>query len=183
MPEPISLDRLRLEPLDRKKHDRAAFTCGEKALDNYLKNTATRQQDQDITRVKVGCLDQADSVICFHAMNAHSLNITQLDEKYQNRFSRYESIPSAYLSMIAVDVNYHGCGIGSYMMADAMRQVLSAAELIGVHFLVLDALNEKAARLYLRLGFERLSSIPERMIISTEKIRRAVAAATPPVAA
>jgi GNAT superfamily N-acetyltransferase len=183
MPASIDLDRLRVEPLDRKMHDRTAFTCGESKLDNYLKNTATKQQDQDITRVKVGCLDQANVVISFHAMNAHSLNISQLGEEYQKRFPRYDSIPSAYLSMIAVHSDYQGCGIGSRMMADAMRQVLSAAELIGVHFLVLDALNENAASLYLRLGFEKLSSISERMIISTEKIRLAMAAAHPTVPA
>ena len=60
------------------------------------------------------------------------------------------------------------------MIYDAMKQVIGAAGLIGVHFLVLDALNEAAERLYLRLGFEKLTSSHERMIISIEKIKRAV---------
>src|SRR5271165_680247 len=160
MSQSVVVARLRIEPLDRKIHDRAAFSCGQITLDNYLKNTATRQQDQNLTRVKVGCLDQSNEVISFYAMNAHSLNVSALDEIYRKRFPRYESIPAAYLSMVAVHVNYQGGGIGSRMMADAMKQVLSAGEHIGVHFLVLDALNEEAAKLYLRLGFERLSSIP-----------------------
>ena len=63
------------------------------------------------------------------------------------------------------------------MMSDAMRQFIGAAGHIGVHFLVLDALNEDAERLYRRLGFEGLVSNPRRMIISTEKIRRAFARA------
>ena len=173
MAHPISIDGLRIEPLDRTKHDRKPFTCGETSLDNYLKNTAARQQDQNLTRVKVGCLDQRNDVIAFHALNAHSLNISELDSAFKDRFPRYKSIPSAYLSMIATDAAYQGNGLGSQMMFDAMDRVLSAANHIGIHFLVLDALNERAAKLYLKLGFERLASNPERMIMSTEKIRKA----------
>jgi ribosomal protein S18 acetylase RimI-like enzyme len=177
MPGSGIVERLRVEPLDRKKHDRAAFTCGQHSLDNYLKHTAARQQDEDLTRVRVGCLDDTNQVICFHALNAHSIDISELDEGYRKRFPRYNSIPSAYLSMLGVHLNHQGQRIGSYMMYDAMRQVIGAAGQIGVHFLVLDALNEDAERLYLRLGFEKLASNPERMIISTEKIKRAFAKA------
>jgi ribosomal protein S18 acetylase RimI-like enzyme len=169
--------RLRIEPLDRKKHDRAAFTCGQQSLDNYLKHTASRQQDENLTRVRVGCLDDTNRVICFHALNAHSLNITELDVEYRDRYKRYDSIPCAYLSMLGVHVDHQGHSIGSYMMYDAMRQVVGASGHIGVHFLVLDALNEDSERLYLRLGFDKLASSPERMIISTEKIKRAFAQA------
>jgi ribosomal protein S18 acetylase RimI-like enzyme len=170
----IILARIRIEPLDRKKHDRAAFTCGHKALDNYLKNTAARQQDENITRVRVGCMDDSDAVISFHAMNAHGLDISQLDEQFRKRYSRFDQIPSIYLSMIAVHTDHQGNGIGSHMMADAMRQALEASKKIGASFLVLDALNDKAAKLYAKLGFESLVSNRERMIISFEKIRRAV---------
>ena len=169
-----TVNRLRVEPLDRKKYVRAAFTCGQPPLDNYIKNTASRQQDENLTRVRVGCLDDNNVVICFHALNAHHLNISQLDIQYKKRFERYDAIPSAYLSMIGVHVAHQGQGIGSYMIYDAMKQVIGAAGLIGVHFLVLDALNEAAERLYLRLGFEKLTSSHERMIISIEKIKRAV---------
>jgi GNAT superfamily N-acetyltransferase len=172
----ITAARIRVEPLDRNKHDRAAFTCGETTLDNYLKNTAARQQQQNMTRVKVGCPDALNDVMSFYAMNAHSLDITTLSTTYQKMFPRYDAIPSVYLSMLGVHVKCQGCGVGSYMMADAMKQVLSVSEYIGVKFLVLDALNARAAALYQRLGFERLSSISERMIMSTEKIKLAVAA-------
>ena len=138
------VNRLRVEPLDRKEHDRAAFTCGQQTLDNYLKRTAARQQDQDLTRIRVGCLDDSRRVISFHALNAHALNISELDNSYRKRFPRYDSIPSAYLSMLGVDLDHQGRGIGSSMMSDAMRQFIGAAGHIGVHFLVLDALNEQA---------------------------------------
>jgi GNAT superfamily N-acetyltransferase len=168
------VNRLRVEPLDRKKHVRAAFTCGQPTLDNYLKNTAARQQDENITRIRVGCLDDNTDIICFHALNAHHLNISQLDPKYKKRFERYDAIPSVYLSMIGVHTAHQGQGIGSYMIYDAMRQVIVAAEHIGMHFLVLDALNQAAEKLYLRLGFEKLASSHDRMIISIEKIKRAI---------
>ena len=57
------LARIRIEPLDRNKHDRAAFSCGEERVDNFLKKTATRQQDEGHTRVNVACLDDGNVVI------------------------------------------------------------------------------------------------------------------------
>jgi ribosomal protein S18 acetylase RimI-like enzyme len=164
------INRLRVEPLERKKPVRAAFTCGETTLDNYIKITAARQQEENLTRVRVGCLDDNNDIICFHALNAHNLNISELDPQFKKRFERYDAIPSVYLSMIGVHVAHQSHGIGRFMLYDAMRQVVRAAEHIGVHFLVLDALNQMAAKLYLRLGFEQLASNPERMIIAMAEL-------------
>lgn len=52
------------------------------------------------------------------------------------------------------------------------RGTLAAAEIVGGRFIVLDAINEKAAALYRRVGFQELPSHPGRMIISIAKVRR-----------
>lgn len=56
----------------------------------------------------------------------------------------------------------------------------AAADIVGGRCIVLDAINEKAAKLYTSLGFEPVPSQPGRMIISMAKVRKNVEAALPP---
>lgn len=44
------LARLLIEPLDRHKYDRAAFSCGHDRIDNFLKTLATQQADKDVAK-------------------------------------------------------------------------------------------------------------------------------------
>ena len=43
--------RASMEPLDPRRHDRAAFSCGAVRLDNFLERTARKHQAGDFTRV------------------------------------------------------------------------------------------------------------------------------------
>lgn len=70
-----------------------------------------------------------------------------------------------------------GHEVGSFLMADALRRSVAAADIIGGRFMVLDAINEDAARMYRRLGFVDLPSQSGRMLLSMTVIRKAVAKA------
>jgi ribosomal protein S18 acetylase RimI-like enzyme len=175
------LARIRIEPLDRNKHDRAAFSCGEARIDNFLKNTASRQQDQDLTRICVACLDDSPMVIGYYALNSHSVNIATLPEGVRKSLPKYDAIGAIYLSLVGVHSGHQDRGLGKYLMAHAFARCVEVADLAGAHFVVLDALNERAARLYRRLGFEDLPGHSPRMLIAMKMVRQAVmkANATP----
>jgi hypothetical protein len=44
---------LRFEPPDKKKHDRAAFSCEQESLDRYLKEHATQEVKKRVAAVYV----------------------------------------------------------------------------------------------------------------------------------
>jgi ribosomal protein S18 acetylase RimI-like enzyme len=167
------LARLRIEPLDRKKHDRAAFSCGVERVDNFLKKTATRQQDHGHTRVSVACLDASDTVIGYYALNAHAIDASTLLEADRKKLPSYPTISAIYLSIVGVQKEHQGSGLGSYLMADAFKRAAEAAEIVGAYFFVLDALNERAAKLYRKLGFIDLPGHEPRMIITMSQVRSA----------
>jgi ribosomal protein S18 acetylase RimI-like enzyme len=171
------LARLRIEPLDRNRHDRAAFRCGVDRVDNFLAINAARQQADDHTRVYVACLDAAPQIVGYYALNAHAIDASTLPQNLKKKLPSYPTISAIYLSMIGFHQDYQGKGGGSYLMADAFRRSADAADIIGAHFLVLDALNERAARLYRELGFVDLPDHPPRMIISMKLIRTAISRA------
>ena len=94
------LARLRIEPLDRNKHDRAAFRSGVDRVDNFLHKTAARQQDADHTRVYVACLDDGNDVVGYYALNSHAIDITSLPEEKRKSLPRYPTISAIYLSVV-----------------------------------------------------------------------------------
>ncbi|WP_137046423.1 GNAT family N-acetyltransferase [Pseudolabrys sp. FHR47] len=168
------LARIRIEPLDRKKHDRAAFSCGEERLDNFLKSMAARQQDDDHTRVYVACLDAGPGIAGFYALNSHAIDATTLPPDQRRKLPSYPTIPAIYLSVVAVARDQQGNGLGKLLLADAFKRCVVVADQIGAHFIVLDALNERAAKLYRELGFVDLPGHEPRMLIKMEVVRRAI---------
>jgi ribosomal protein S18 acetylase RimI-like enzyme len=168
------LGRLRVEPLDRKRHDRTAFRCGVERIDHFLAVNAARQQHADLTRVYVTCLDAAFDVVGYYALNAHGIDASTLPPALARKLPSCQMIAAIYLSMVGFHIDHQGKGGGSFLMADAFRRCANAANIIGAHFLVLDALNERAAKLYRELGFVDLPDHPSRMIISMKMIRQAI---------
>ncbi|MFZ5733872.1 MAG: GNAT family N-acetyltransferase [Pseudomonadota bacterium] len=170
------LARLRIEPLDRDRHDRAAFRCGVDRVDNFLQKTAARQQDADHTRVYVACIDDSVEVIGYYALNAHAIDVTTLPEEARSKLPTYPTISAVYLAMVGFHLDHRGKGGGTFLMMDAFKRSVGAANIIGAYFLVLDALNERAAKLYRELGFVDLPGHGPRMLIAMKRIRQAIAA-------
>jgi GNAT superfamily N-acetyltransferase len=171
------LSRLRIEPLDREKHNRAAFSCGVDRIDNFLKSTAAKQADQDLTKVYIAVEPPSDQILGYYALCAHAIDVCSLPDSDRKRLPRYPTIPAIYLSIIAVDQGLQNRGLGTFLMADVLKRCVSAADQIGSHFIVLDAIDERAAKMYRRIGFHDLPAPGQemRMMMAMAKVRIAVA--------
>ena len=167
--------RFIIEAYSPSHHDRADFSCGTKRIDNFLHLTAKKHQKGDFTRVWVACRADTSRVVGFYSMNAHSLESGELPASFARNAPRHGGIPAIYLSMIGVDQSMQGKGLGSILMADAMKRVALISGDVGVAALVLDVLDDDARdrriEFYKRLGFISLPSRPERMFIPTATIR------------
>lgn len=172
--------RIRIEPLDPQKHDRAAFSCGTARLDNFLKRTARKHQAGDFTRVWVATESGHTGILGYYALNAHALEGNDLPVHLTKNAPRLGGIPAVYLSMIAVDHYYQGQGIGRILLADALNRAADAADQIGLKAVVLDVIEDGGAEIterrrafYAAMGFQSLPSRPLRMFISIETVRKA----------
>jgi len=173
------LARLTIEPLDRQKHGRAAFACGVDRIDNFLRNNAVRQAEQDHAKVYVAIEPPEPRILGYYALSPHAIDIQSLPLADQKKMPRVPTISAIYLSIIGVDQSVQNRGLGKLLLADALKCCVNAANITGGHFVVLDALNEDAARLYRRIGFVDLPSPdrPTRMLMTMAKVRAAVVAA------
>ena len=171
------LARLVIEPLDCKQHDRAAFSCGKARIDNFLKTLAAQHADKDFSKTYVAVEPPSARVLGYYALCPHGIDVSTLPPQDQKRLPRHPVIGAIYLSMIGVDGAFQGRGLGTFLLADAVKLCVTLADKAGGAFIVLDALNEDAARLYRRYGFHDLPTPDQesRMLMSIAKARAAAA--------
>ncbi|MEJ8474611.1 GNAT family N-acetyltransferase [Roseibium algae] len=162
---------LKFEPFDPEVHDRAAFSCGLDQVDNYFKRTSNKLQKAGNVRVSV-LLDATETLLGFYAVNAHSVDYTDLPKKYARSRPSHGSIPAAYISMIGVDHRYQGNGLEGVILIEALKKLARASETLGIAVVLLDVLdcgNEEATNrrlaLYTGYGFTPLQGSPLRLFM------------------
>lgn len=171
---PADVEYLRgivIETFDGARHDRAPFSCGVDRIDNFLKNTATGYVRDDNGRIFAAVERGGGRLVGFYAMSPHAIDADSLNPEMSKRLPRTDRIASYYLSMIAADASVQNKGVGGLLLADALKRCMSLADQTGGRFVVLDAINERAATLYGRFGFIPLVSQPERMVVGMAKLR------------
>ena len=170
------ISRLGVEPFDRKRHDRTAFSCGVERIDNFLRITAGNHADQDHGKIYVACEPPSGMILGFYAISPHCIDLSALPDGLRKKLPHQPKVSAIYLSMVGVDRSLHGRGVGTFLMMSALKKCVEGADIMGGHFIVLDAINEDAARMYRRIGFVDLASQPSRMLIATRTVRKAMAA-------
>ncbi len=177
--------RFIIEPLDRLRHDRAAFSCGAPRVDNFLATTAAKHMDHDIARVFV--LTEADQtplptpILGFYAMNAHEVVYQSLPAGYAKRRPSHGAVPAAVISMMGADRSHQGKGIGERLMMDALARIARTADDIALSVIRIDVLDDgdeasmgRRRKLYERLGFEPLASNPWKLFMPIATARQIV---------
>lgn len=170
-----------VEPLDPDKHDRAAFSCGVEQVDNYFRKTANKLAKAGNVRVWVMVSPSGD-LIGFYALNAHSIDYTELPGKFAKARPGHGIIPAAYISMIGVDRKFAGKGLGGDLLVDALTRIANAADDLGIAVVMLDVLDcgnpqlvAKRLNLYRCYGFTSLPSRPLRLFLPLATVRGLIA--------
>ncbi|MYE22796.1 MAG: GNAT family N-acetyltransferase [Gammaproteobacteria bacterium] len=152
-----------IEPLG-PHHDRAAFTCGEPALDRYLQRRASQDVRRKISQVFVALGEPATEVAGYYTLSAASFGKAELPAARARRLPHYP-VPAALLGRLAVASSHQGRGLGESLLLDAVRRVVRASATIAVHALVVDAKNDHTVAFYERYGFKRCPSLPRRLFL------------------
>ena len=160
--------------LDTRKHDRAAFSCGEPSLDTYLQ----RQASQDVKRraAVVYVLTQPGEgrVVGYYTLSAASVRLTDLSEETQKKLARYPNVAASLIGRLAVDEGYKGQGWGAQLLRHALLRTLEQSRELAIAVVSVDALNDDARRFYERYGFMLMTSESSRLYIPVETVEKAL---------
>ncbi len=139
--------------LDGRRHDRDGFDCGETSLNLYLRTLASQHQREGIAATHVLYEDDAPSgILGYYTLAAAQLSLETLQPPDQRRLPRYP-LPVARLARLAVVLHEQGRGLGEALLQDAVKRCLDLRRELGVHALLVDALDTRAAGFYRAHGF------------------------------
>lgn len=151
-----------IEPLD-SDHDRAGFSCGVEALDQYFH----KQVMQDVRRRATACYVAVEGpgskVAGYYTLAAAGIPLAEMPAPLVKRLPRYPSVPVARLGRLAVAHDYRGCKLGSALLWDALQRSLRSE--IAIFALVVDAKDDQAEAFYRHHGFVSFGSQPKQLVL------------------
>jgi ribosomal protein S18 acetylase RimI-like enzyme len=155
-------------PLD-PRHDRSAFFCGEKALDDYLRNHASQDARRNVASVFVAAGEPSETIIGYYTLSAASFNRDELPAALARKLPHYP-IPAALIGRLAVDRRFQGRNFGKFLLINTFARIMRANEALAIHAVVVEAKNEKAAAFYQAYGFEPFSEHSRHLFLPLARI-------------
>lgn len=144
-----------------RDHDRDGFTCGVLSLDSYLKTQSTQEMRRKANAVFVMIRSDAPArIVGYFTLCAFGIERGEVPEAAQKLLPRYPLVSATLIGRLAVDSSEQGTGIGRILLTSALQKAYENADVVGSSMVIVDAINESAAKFYAAHGFIRL---PESM--------------------
>lgn len=143
-------------------HKRAAFDCGNVALNGYLQQFAKQDEKRRVAACYVMC-DEMQKILAYYTLSTSSLPFDNLPLETQKKLPRYASIPTVKIGRLAVELSAQGQGLSKLLLADALKRTEKIEA--GVFAITVDAKDENAAGFYLYCGFIALPKQPLTMFL------------------
>jgi GNAT superfamily N-acetyltransferase len=151
------------------EHDLAGFECGHPELDRWLLQHGLASQNADLARTYL-VLD--DGVLAAYvSLTTGSVRPESAPRRYARGMPRHP-IPTILIARLAVDRRHQGRRLGSRLLAEALRLAITASDTVAARMVVVDAIDENAARFYRRWGFIDVAENPLRLYRKISDIRR-----------
>ena len=155
------------------QHDRAAFSSGNAALDDYLRTKARKEAELGYCAVFILAEDGAPSTIAgYYTLSSYSIALDEIAQQVRKRLPRYPLVPTMLIGRLARDIRFRKTRVGATLLLDAMRRALHASVQIGAYAVVVDAIDENAAAFYGRHGFIPLVGSGNRLYLPMESISK-----------
>ena len=152
---------MRIERLSRA-HDRSTFRCGRAELDEWFRTAAMQAQQRNRSARTTVLVDGHGAVVGFYSLATHAVAYDASPRELVKGVPRYDAVPAVRLARLAIHEDHQGQGLGERLLATAVRDVLAAAEHVGIVLMTVDALDEAAATFSERFGFMRLAATRTR---------------------
>ena len=149
-------------------HDLSTFRSGQDALDGWLRNHALASQRMDSARTFV--LIQQEDVVGYFSLTMGSVLRSDAPRQLVRGLPAYP-VGVALLARLAVNARHQGEGLGGLLLAEALRKAVAAGDAAAARLVVVDAIDDAAARFYAHHGFLAIPEHPMRLYRRIKDIR------------
>ncbi|MBF0269975.1 MAG: GNAT family N-acetyltransferase [Alphaproteobacteria bacterium] len=161
------------EPLG-PRHDVEHFSNGaHPSLDNWLRERARASKGLSARTYVVCPMNNPAHVVGYFSIST-ALEQRQLLPSAKLRKGGPDQVQLLLIGRLAADEAWRGKGLGTALLADALKRCLAASQIAGVRAVVAHAIDDAAVTFYLDRGFI-LSPLGERvMLMPIETVRALV---------
>lgn len=162
---------LALEKLDKKKHNRDSFDCGDKLLNSYLAQQARKESEDGYAAVYVVVGDELPlkKIYGYFTLNSFFLLRGIAAELFDMKERKYPHIPAILIGRLAKDLNQKLIS-GGELLAAALLQAKKISQDLGAVFVVAHSKNQRAENFYIRYGFKKIPSKENEFIFPIKLI-------------
>ncbi len=160
-----------IHPLE-KAHDRKSFDCGNEDLNRYLREQARQDAEKRVAAPFVFTQPGSKAVLGFYTLSASIIPVDELPPDLMKRLPRYGQLPLALLGRLAVDRTVGGQGVGEFLLVDALRRSLEAAQQIAAMAVIVDAKDARAESFYRHFDFQPFQQTPLRLFLPMGQIAK-----------
>ncbi len=149
-----------------------AFSCGDSALDRYLRTQITQDLRRDIAKPFVMVEVATRRLAGYYTLSTASVRLDDLPPDTFKRLPRYPDFPAVLIGRLAIDHRYQGRGLGSALLIDIYRRTKRITLEAAVLGIIVDATDDAARSFYEKHQFQRSPVNPYRLILPMQTIRQ-----------
>ena len=97
-----------------------------------------------------------------------SVDLTMLPQNLQKK--HHHNHPADLIARLAIDKHYSQKGLGSWLLVDALKKLLTASDTVAFPVIVVDA-KEGASNFYEQFGFTPFIDEENKLFISVADVR------------
>jgi GNAT superfamily N-acetyltransferase len=156
-----------------RKHDRAAFDCGDAALNEFLLRYARQSHDQGAAKTFLAIDDASKAILGFYSLAPASVAYDRTPNVARRGLARHD-VPGFRLARIAVHRGVQGQGLGGQLLLAAGRRCLAVAAEVGGTILIIDAKSDRAAAWYATYGAVPLLDAERTLVLPLATLEAAL---------
>jgi len=166
-----------IEPFDKKKHNRAAFSCEHEALNTYIQRQASQDIKKHVAAVFVLTAD-SKTIAGYYTLSQYALDSSSVPEETMRSLGlpKYKDPPATLLGRLARSLSFKGQRVGELLLMSALKQALDHRLRIASMAVVVDAKDGPARTFYKKYGFLELPDHPNRLFLPMKTVAQMFAA-------
>lgn len=162
---------LHLEKLSRV-HAVEQFSCGDEALDRFLRRFALTSQQANASQTYVALGGQ--TVVGFYTLAVGEVAYEAVAGTRLTKGLARHPVPVMVLARLAVAKDHQGKGLGQGLLKDAVFRTLQAAGIAGIRALLVHAKNQEAAAFCAKFDFVSSSTDPMHLFALIKDLQKAI---------
>lgn len=150
------------------RHPRAAFRSGRDEVDRWLASMALQHQRKHLSTTKV--LSAADGeIVGYYTLATGQVDFGDLPLEIVRKLPR-RALPIAVVAWLGVARRHQRAGVGTRLLAQALRDCYEAGRTFAFIAVVLDCLDVAAKTFYRRFDFDEVPGCANRLFLGAARL-------------